>query len=201
MKATMILRFTFGERAAHWMAALSFLYAALTGLALWTHKLYWLAAVFGGGPVTRATHPWVGVVFALSLGLMFLRWASQMRLSADDRKWLVLSHQYATHREAESGIPDAGRFNGGQKMLFWVQSAMALVLFATGIVLWNPEWMPRWARLIAILLHPVAALGSIAGIILHIYMGTVVIPGALHAMLRGEVTEAWARHHHKAWRP
>ena len=31
-----VLRFSFEERAIHWLAALSFLYAALTGLALWS---------------------------------------------------------------------------------------------------------------------------------------------------------------------
>ena len=42
-------RFSFAERATHWMAALSFLYAALTGLALWSQHLYWLSGVLGGG--------------------------------------------------------------------------------------------------------------------------------------------------------
>ena len=40
-----IPRFSLGERVAHWTAALSFLYLALTGLALWTPHLYWLAFV------------------------------------------------------------------------------------------------------------------------------------------------------------
>jgi formate dehydrogenase subunit gamma len=193
----MIERFSFLERAIHWASALSFLYAALTGLSMWSHKLFWLASVFGGGAVTRATHPWAGTFFAVVLGFMFRQWASQMRLDADDREWLKVSHRYAMNDE--TGVPDSGRFNAGQKMLFWMQSVSALLLLFSGIVLWNPEWMPRSLRLIAILLHPVSALGSIAGIIVHIYMGTLAVPGALHAMVRGVVTDRWAKSHHKAW--
>jgi formate dehydrogenase subunit gamma len=99
----------------------------------------------------------------------------------------------------ETGVPDSGRFNAGQKMLFWVQSASTVLLLVSGFVLWNAGWMPRSLRLIAILLHPVAALGSIAGIIVHIYMGTLAVPGALHAMVRGVVTTGWAKSHHRAW--
>jgi cytochrome b subunit of formate dehydrogenase len=30
-------------------------------------------------------------------------------------------------------------------------------------------------------------------------MGVAVVPGGLLAILHGEVTEAWARHHHPRW--
>ena len=53
-------RFSFEERAIHWLAALSFLYAALTGLALWSPRLFWLASIFGGGNTVRGWHPWGG---------------------------------------------------------------------------------------------------------------------------------------------
>src|SRR5688572_22636499 len=101
-------RFTFTERAVHWMAALSFLYAALTGLALWTPALYWLAYVFGGGPATRAGHPWAGVIFAVAIGFMYRNWGHGMRLDADDRMWLRSAHKYAMHDEY--GLPEVGRF-------------------------------------------------------------------------------------------
>ena len=51
---TKIIRFTVKERLLHWGVALSFLYAALTGLALWSPRLYWLSYVFGGGVTVRA---------------------------------------------------------------------------------------------------------------------------------------------------
>ncbi len=192
-----IPRFNFRERAVHWAAALSFLYAALTGLALWSPYLYWLAFVFGGGNATRGGHPWAGVVFAAALGFMFLGWASQMRLDADDRVWLRNMRKYMTHDE--SGLPEAGRFNAGQKILFWTQSAATLVLLASGVVLWFPESMPRALRLAAVLVHPAAAIASIGGIIVHIYMGTAAVPEAFRGMIQGWVRPGWAASHHPKW--
>jgi formate dehydrogenase subunit gamma len=59
--------------------------------------------------------------------------------------------------------------------------------------------MPRGLRLAAVLVHPAVAVVSIAGIILHIYMGTAAVPGALRGMVSGWVTDAWARAHHPKW--
>lgn len=197
MRARPVHRFSFAERAIHWLAALSFLYAALSGLALWSHHLYWLATVLGGGVATRWGHPWGGTVFALLVGAMFLIWARQMRLDSDDRTWLRNAKKYAVHDEA--GLPEAGRFNGGQKMLFWGQVVLTLLLLASGVILWFPEWMSRNFRLAAILIHPIVAAGSIGMIILHIYMGTAAVPGSFRAMIRGWVTPGWATSHHPKW--
>ena len=190
-------RFSLRERAIHWTVALAFLYVALTGLALWTPRLYWLASVFGGGPTVSRWHPWGGVLFALAFSLMFRGWHRQMRLDGDDRRWLRLSHRYAMHQEA--GLPEAGRFNAGQKGLFWIQAVNGLALLASGVVLWWPEIMPRVLRLTAVLLHPVAAIVAIAGIIVHIYMGTAAVPEAFRGMIQGWVRPGWAHSHHPKW--
>lgn len=190
-------RFSFPERVAHWMTALSFLYAALTGLSLWSHHLYWIASVFGGGESVRRWHPWGGVLFALALGLLFRDWAREMKLDEEDRHWLRKAHRYAVHDER--GLPEAGRFNAGQKSLFWFQTLVTLALFASGLVLWFPEVTSRGLRLASILVHPFAASLSIAGIILHIYMGTAAVPGAFRGMLHGWVAPDWARAHHPKW--
>ena len=49
------------------------------------------------------------------------------------------------------------------------------------------------------LIHAVAALVTIGGFIVHLYMGLAVVPGGLSAILHGEVTEEWARRHHPLW--
>ena len=99
----------------------------------------------------------------------------------------------------ESGLPEAGRFNAGQKALFWMQAASGILLFLTGAVIWWPESMPRGLRELAILLHPIAAVISIGGLIVHIYMGTAAVPGAFRGMIRGWVKPAWAASHHSKW--
>lgn len=190
-------RFSFSERLVHWLAALSFLYAALSGLALWSPHLYWMAAVLGGGSTTAWLHPWGGTVFTAVVGAMFMNWARQMRLDADDKRWLRNIRRYAIHDT--EGLPEPGRFNAGQKMLFWTQLVCALLLFASGFVLWWVEEMPRGLLLAAILLHPAAAVVAISGIIVHIYMGTAATPGSFRAMARGWVPRGWAAAHHPKW--
>src|SRR5215813_2507055 len=99
----------------------------------------------------------------------------------------------------EEGLPQPGKFNAGQKMLFWLQTTSAILLFASGLVLWFPEVLPRALRVAAVLVHPIAAVASIGGIIVHIYMSTLVVPGSLQAMLHGWVTAEWAESHHPKW--
>jgi formate dehydrogenase subunit gamma len=192
-----VARFNFHERSIHWLAALSFLYAALTGLALWSPRLFWLSSIFGGGSTVRGWHPWGGVIFSIALGFMFRNWARQMRLDAEDRAWLRQAYRYAIHDEV--GLPEAGRFNAGQKMLFWTQFISTQFLFFSGLVLWFPEAMPRSLRLAAILIHPIAAIISIGGIIVHIYMGTAAVPEAFRGMIQGWVRPSWAASHHPKW--
>jgi formate dehydrogenase subunit gamma len=197
MASRRVERFTLRERVVHWLAALSFVYAALSGLAFFSQHLYWLAGVMGGGTAARWAHPWAGVVFGVALGAMSLRWARSMRLDSQDVEWLKGARKYAAHEE--EGLPEAGRFNGGQKMLFWTESLCCLLLVASGVALWFPEQTPRALRLAAVLVHPVAAIVAISGIIVHIYMGTLGVPGALRSMTRGWATEGWAARHHPKW--
>jgi formate dehydrogenase subunit gamma len=192
-----VTRFTASERVIHWVVALSFLYAALTGLALWSPRLYWLAAIFGGGVTIRAWHPLGGLLFAGVFLFMFKAWSRQMRLDADDRRWLRLAHRYAAHDYVS--LPDAGRFNAGQKSLFWLQALNGVLLLLSGIVLWWPESMSRPLREAAILIHPLAGILAIAGLIVHIYMGTAATPGSLRAMTQGWVKPGWAASHHAKW--
>lgn len=190
-------RYSYAERAVHWMVAFGFVYATLTGLAIWSPRLYWLAALLGGGDTVRGWHPWGGVLFSLVLGFMFRNWAKQMRLNADDRVWLHGARRYAVHDDAS--LPESGRFNAGQKLLFWLQSIAAILLLASGLILWFPSELPRNALLAAILVHPITAILSICAIVVHIYMGTVAVPESLRGMVQGWVRPGWAEFHHRKW--
>jgi formate dehydrogenase subunit gamma len=83
--------------------------------------------------------------------------------------------------------------------MFWMQWSFGVLLLVSGVVLWFPEVMPRTLRLAAVLIHPLAAIGAIGGIILHVYMGTAAVPGALRSMVRGWVSDRWAAAHHPKW--
>jgi formate dehydrogenase subunit gamma len=48
-----ILRYTLIERAVHWVAALTYDYVLLTGLAFYSPHLYWIATLLGGPATSR----------------------------------------------------------------------------------------------------------------------------------------------------
>ena len=59
-----VLRYDFNERLNHWVAAGSFIYLMLTGLAFWSPWLFWIASALGGAELSRMLHP--GSVWSLS---------------------------------------------------------------------------------------------------------------------------------------
>lgn len=192
-----IERFTLKERILHWLVGISFVYVMLTGLAFFSPHLYWLAWVLGGGTTVAKWHPIAGVVFFAALGWMFLGWWRDMRFDAEDRNWLKKIGQYI--RNEEEGLPEVGRFNAGQKQLFWLQVVSGVLLLVSGIPLWFPHSFPQALRLISILVHEVSALVAIGGFIVHVYMGIAVVRGSLSAMVSGKVSRAWAKTHHARW--
>lgn len=202
-----IPRFTIRERSVHWIVALSFVFLMLTGLAFFSPKLFWLASLFGGGQFSRILHPWVGIFFVVIFLALGVPWLRDMIVQPWDWEWLARWRDYLTHREET--LPEAGRFNAGQKALFWTQAVSGLLLLLSGIPLWNAElfgiqlWSPKsfpaGLRGFSILIHEVAALAAIVAFIAHIYMALFQVKGALKGMTRGFVTRGWARVHHGRW--
>lgn len=197
-----IIRYTFAERLVHMVVGLSYVYLLLTGFAFWTPALYWLAAVLGGGYLSRLLHPWVGLLFAGTLAWMFVIWRGAMRTTPEDRTWRKAIRHYVRNEDAM--VPPAGRFNYGQKLLFWLMVWGGAALLLSGVVLWfvaSIPWDLRLLRYLATMVHAVAALATIGGFIIHVYMGTAVVPAGLSAIIHGDVSEEWARHHHPLWQP
>lgn len=195
-----IERYNVGERATHAVAALTYVYLLITGLAFWTPALFWLSALAGGGYLARLGHPWVGLLFALALTRMHASWRDDMHTTDEDRAWRRAMGAYA--RNDDTAVPPVGRFNYGQKMLYWLMAGGGAMLLLSGLVMWNVAAIPTdWhaLRAVATLVHAVAALATIGGFIVHIYMGVAVVPGGLHAIIHGHVSEEWARQHHALW--
>ncbi|MFZ5957104.1 formate dehydrogenase subunit gamma [Pseudomonas knackmussii] len=194
-----IQRYTANERSNHWMVALFFILAGLSGLALFHPALFWLSYLFGGGPWTRILHPFLGVaMFVFFLGLV-LRFASHNLLEKSDVQWLKQWRDVVANREEK--LPEVGRYNAGQKLLFWTLLLCMLALLVTGIVIWR-QYFSAWFGIgvirLSVLLHAFAAFVLICGILVHIYAG-IWVKGSMGAMLYGWVSRAWARKHHGAW--
>ncbi|HXX17826.1 MAG TPA: formate dehydrogenase subunit gamma [Candidatus Acidoferrum sp.] len=195
-----VLRYSYAERLVHWLAGVSYVYLMLTGLAFWSPWLFWIAVVLGGTTVSRELHPWFGVAFVVAVLLMYRMWSSQMKETPADKEWWAAIEHYA--RNEDEKMPDVDRFNPGQKLLFWGFFWSGVLLLLSGLILWLPQYIPwslRFLRYLAVIVHPVCALLTIGLFIVHVYMGSVIEPGAFHSMIRGTVSRAWADRLHHTW--
>lgn len=195
-----VLRYTLHERVTHWVAALSYIYLLLTGLAFWSPWLFWLAGLLGGGQVSRMLHPWVGLLYLGAIIYMAVLWARQMHVTENDKAWWRSLRFYITNQDDK--MPPAGRYNAGQKLLFWGFFYCSLLLLISGVILWFTELVP-WnlhdLRYAAVLIHPAAALLTIGLFMLHIYMSVFAERGAFSAIIHGDVSAKFAKRYHPAW--
>ena len=96
-------------------------------------------------------------------------------------------------------MPPIDRFNYGQKIFFWLMLWGGILLLLSGFGLWFVESIPAWLRHLSIAVHVAAALATIGGFIIHVYMGVFTVPGSMRAIVHGYVSSAWARAHHRLW--
>lgn len=195
----LIVRYTPNERTNHWITAITFVLLALSGLALFHPSMFWLSALFGGGQWTRILHPFVGLVMFVSFMILALRFWHHNYLDADDRQWLRQINDVLTNREDR--LPEVGRYNAGQKLLFFVLVLCLLLLLLSGIVIWRAYfafYFPIEVVRVAAVIHAVTAFVLICSIIVHIY-AAIWVKGSIGAMVRGTVTLGWARKHHPKW--
>lgn len=192
-------RYTTGARINHWITAASLVLLALSGLALFHPSLFFLTGLFGGGSTTRMIHPWIGVVLFFSfMGLFFRFWKLNLWERTDSVWMSRLRDVLAGHDE---NLPEVGKYNAGQKMVFWSMSLLIIVLITSGIVVWEQyfgEYFTVTQKRIAVLVHAIAAVVAICVWIVHVY-AAIWVRGTIGAMTRGRVTGGWAWRHHRKW--
>ena len=182
-------RYTTGARINHWITAASLVLLALSGLALFTPSLFFLTALFGGGESTRAIHPWIGVVLFFSFLGLFLRFWKANLWKAEDGTWLArLRDVFTAHEER---LPDVGKYNAGQKVVFWGMSILILVLIVSGVLSWD-QYFSQYTTI------EQKQIAIICLWIVHLY-AAIWVRGTIGAMTRGQVTGGWAWRHHRKW--
>jgi formate dehydrogenase subunit gamma len=194
-----IQRYTANERSNHWITAICFVLLALSGLALFHPAMFWLTALFGGGPWTRILHPIIGVVMFVSFMGLVVRFWHHNFLEANDRQWMMQIGDVLNNREER--LPPVGSYNAGQKMLFWTLLVSMVCLLLTGLVMWRAyfsHWFPIGVIRLSSLLHALFGFVIISAILVHIY-AAIWIKGSIKAMTRGTVSYGWARRHHADW--
>lgn len=194
-----VVRYTAGERTNHWIVAIVFVLAALSGLAMFHPALFWLSNFFGGGTWTRILHPVIGLIMMLAFLFLAVSVGKDNRLQERDWKWLRQMKDVVNNREEK--LPEVGRYNAGQKLLFYVIVVCMVGLLLSGLVIWRAYFAMYFSvgiiRLAAVV-HAASAFVLICAIIVHIY-AAIWVKGSVDAMTRGTVTPGWAWKHHRAW--
>jgi formate dehydrogenase subunit gamma len=194
-----ISRYTTAARINHWITAASLILLALSGLALFHPSLFFLTNVFGGGQSTRAIHPWIGVVLAVSFLILFFRFVTLNFWKPEDTVWMKNLGKVINARDEEP--PELGKYNAGQKLVFWGQSILILLLFFSGLVLWDvyfEDVTTIGQKRFAVLIHSLCAIAAILIWIVHVY-AAIWVKGTLRAMTRGSVTRGWGFKYHRKW--
>jgi formate dehydrogenase gamma subunit len=182
-----VLRYGLRERLAHLSVMLPFLFLAVTGFC------FLLGSSDPLGPAARTVHAVAGFVFSAGLLILLITWAGQARFRRWDAEWLRKLGGYFGVRE---GLP-AEKFNAGQKIFFWMMMGCGFGLAATGFVMYFRAGASNSAVIYT--LHDLLAVFMLLGLVGHVYLALVVNPGAFRAILEGQVSKAWASHHHPLW--
>ncbi len=186
-------------RANHWVTAASLIVLLLSGMALFSPSLYFLTGLFGGGQIARWLHPIVGVVLFLSFLILFLQLWRLNLPKPEDVTWVENIGDVV--KGDEEKLPELGKYNAGQKFVFWAMSGLIVVLIGSGVMIWEqyfPDLVSIPVRRWALLIHSLAAVAIILVFILHVY-AAIWTRGTIRAMTRGTVTGGWAWRHHRKW--
>jgi len=199
----LIERFTYVERAAHWVNAIAFVALAVSGIVM-AFGQFFLLPIIGStlfGWLTYAlknVHNFVGPLFAVSLVVVILTFVKDNLPSKDDITWLLKGGGLLGGHEVPSH-----RFNAGEKVLFWGGVFLfGLIVVGSGVFLDKIVPAVEYTRAnmqVAHMIHATAAVVMMAMFMGHIYMGTIGMSGAYNAMKTGYVDETWAKEHHELW--
>jgi formate dehydrogenase subunit gamma len=196
-----MLRFTSFERFSHWLTAVSFVLLGLTGLNITFGKTLLLpvlgeTAFSGLALFAKYVHNFVSFAFVLGLSSIVVLWFKDNIPRREDIDWFKQGGGFVK----SSKHPPAGRFNAGEKGVYWLALAAGAAVSVSGILLLFPFYGTNIATMqIALVVHAIIAVLFIALILGHIYMGTLGMEGAWEAMDTGEVDVNWAKEHHDLW--
>ncbi|EIE49592.1 formate dehydrogenase [Salipiger aestuarii] len=225
---TLVLRFKFVERMAHWVLAGSFILLGFTGLFTLFGRKYLIPAFgheFNSVLLTgsKFIHNNVSWAFMIALAMVFVMWVWHNIPDKTDIIWFKQAGGIIGNKH-----PPARKFNAGQKIIFWSVIVLGVSVSASGISLlfpfelplfshsfdvlngWGvPGWFgfdalpvnlaPQEEMQFAQLWHAIVAFLMMAVILGHIYIGTLGMEGAYDAMGSGLVDENWAHQHHSLW--
>lgn len=209
--------------------AIPFVLLAITGLILLFGRVA-LIPLFGHDAFTpiaivgKFVHNYLAWPFMLGVIMSFVLWAWKNLPEKTDIAWILKAGGLFTR-----GVhPSAGKFNAGEKLIFWSVMLFGVMVSATGLSLLFPFQIPMFTPVFELLnftgipqllgfgelntalapqeemkfaqlWHMIIAFVYMAIVMAHIYLGRVGMEGALSSMTKGTVEVQWAKEHHDLW--
>jgi formate dehydrogenase subunit gamma len=195
-----VLRFKAFERFSHWLTAVSFVVLGLTGLNITFGKALLLPVI---GPdafssvsqAAKYVHNFTSAAFVVGLVLIIVIFFRDNLPEKVDIDWVKQGGGFIKSKHAP-----AGRFNLGEKLVYWFSLLAGVAVSVSGFLLLFPFFGTDILDMqLAQVVHAVVAILFVALILGHIYIGTLGIEGAFEAMGTGEVDLNWAKEHHDLW--
>ncbi len=185
------------ERANHWVVGISFILLTLSGLAFFHPAFFPLTQLFGGPTWARIIHPYLGVLMALSFLGLYIRFKHLNKMTPADKEWLAKAKNMVDGNDHD--MPEQGKYNGGQKVMFWALAVCMLLMTLSGLAIWR-AWFGFDITLVRLgaVVHAAAGAVMIALIMVHVY-AAIWVKGTIRAMWYGTVTRGWAKQHHRGW--
>jgi formate dehydrogenase subunit gamma len=143
----------------------------------------------------KYAHNYLSFPFTIGVILIFFMWIAGNIPNRVDVEWFRRGGGIVGHDH-----PPAYRFNGGQKMVYWIVVLGGSAVAVSGYVLMFPFYGTGIQNMQAAeIVHGVVAMLFIAAMLGHIYIGTIGMEGAFEAMGTGTVDLNWAKEHHSLW--
>ena len=152
-------------------------------------------AFAGWSQWAKYAHNYLSFPFAIGVVLIFLMWIAGNIPNKVDVEWLKRGGGIVGHDH-----PPAYRFNGGQKMIYWIVVIGGTAVAISGYLLMFPFYVTGIeGQQLAQVVHGVIGALFVAAMLGHIYIGTIGMEGAFEAMGEGTVDVNWAKEHHALW--
>jgi formate dehydrogenase subunit gamma len=134
---------------------------------------------------------------ALSFAVLSFRFWHLNRMTPADKAWLGRVGEMVSGDD--HNMPEQGKYNGGQKVLFWALIGCMSLIAVSGLLIWR-AWFGFDITLVRLgaVVHAAAAAVMIGLIMVHVY-AAIWVKGTIRAMWYGTVTRAWAKQHHRGW--
>lgn len=194
-----ILRHKLPARWGHWLLVICFFMTGLSGLAFFFPDFGWLTEILGNPRIARFIHPFTGIIMFLAFILLCKMYWRYNIPEKSDIVWLKNIKEVL--KGNEHMVSDNGKYNLGQKLLFWTLILAMFTLLITGIIMWRQYFSHNFSIPViraAIFLHSLSAFMLFTGIMVHMYMAFWV-KGSIRGMVEGWVSVRWAKKHHPRW--